>query len=441
VTTRVLECFDRDATSTAVVQGDVALTYAELADRVGRVAAGVAACSLREGDPVLVEISSGPDAVAAILGVVMSGHPYVYLDPVYPTAYHDRVIDVLTEEFGDSLLHLAGDGVRESKSKRVDFGEFMSDSGLSAALGEIADRIRPDALAYIVFTSGSTGMPKGVKVSHGNLDYSNAARSSVYAENPRRFLLLSSLAFDSSVAGLFWTLSTGGTLVLTERALGQSLDQLPELVEKYAITHTLCLPSVYAVLLRATQPEQLRTLTCVTVAGEGCPRDLVDLHQDIVPTASLYNEYGPSEATVWCAAARLNDFAGDEIVVGAPPPGTSLVVMNERRNVLADGIVGELVVAGPGVTQGYLANVDESAFFDHAGCRSYATGDLAEINAGVVTLKGRVDTQIKVNGVRLELTEIESRIEMLDAVADAAVPQPARRLRDVAPRRRRSAGY
>jgi len=128
VTAQILKTLDRQPTSVAVVHGDVALTYGQLAKSVGDVAAGIVATKLRQGDPVVVNVAAGPDAVATILGVVMSGHPYVYLDPAYPAAYQDRVLDVLEQEFDSDVLQITSDREGNSQSTTVTFDDLVAAS-------------------------------------------------------------------------------------------------------------------------------------------------------------------------------------------------------------------------------------------------------------------------------------------------------------------------
>ena len=139
-------------------------------------------------------------------------------------------------------------------------------------------------------------------VRHRNIVASTRARSIVYPRDVERFLLLSSFAFDSSMVGIFWTLCTGGTLVLPPAGHHDDVLRLDELIEQRRITHLLALPSLYRLLLNEAGDRQLRSLDTVVVAGEACPYDVVELHRDRCGHALLANEYGPTEGTVWSHA-------------------------------------------------------------------------------------------------------------------------------------------
>ncbi|MEM9164995.1 MAG: amino acid adenylation domain-containing protein [Cyanobacteria bacterium P01_F01_bin.4] len=238
----------------------------------------------------------------------------------------------------------------------------------------------PQTLAYIIYTSGSTGQPKGVMVTHRNLVHSTTARFHIYPEPVGRFLLLSSIAFDSSIAGLFWTLCQGGTLVLAPERIEQDLQQLTNLIAREKITHTLCVPTLYNLLLGSADPQQLKTLHTVIVAGEACPRTLAQQHHAKLPHADLYNEYGPTEATVWCTAYRVpTDLAPGPIPIGTPIPNTQIHLLDETRQPVPVGAIGEIYIGGEGISRGYLNQLEKTAaVFLEIEDRSQEIGDRSQ---------------------------------------------------------------
>ena len=165
-------------------------------------------------------------------------------------------------------------------------------------------RVLPDQLAYIIYTSGSTGRPKGVAVSHRTALQSTLSRHQHYTEPVRGFLLLSSFSFDSSVAGLFWTLSQGGCLYLPRARRNPGSGRAGRADHHHKLSHILCLPSLYKVLLEQ-DCTRLRCLEVVIVAGESCPSSLPLLHHERLPGTRLYNEYGPTETTVWSTVSEI----------------------------------------------------------------------------------------------------------------------------------------
>ena len=281
-----------------------------------------------------------------------------------------------------------------------------------------------------MYTSGSTGQPKGIRVLHRGLSNSTFARTAFYPEAVKSFLLLSSFTFDSSLAGIFWTLSVGGVLVLPPDQSRWELDSLSRLVEKHNVSHLLCVPSLYKTLVESSPSERLASLKVAIVAGESCPATLVKDHFSRLPRAALYNEYGPTEATVWCSVYRCKPRdESNRVPIGRPIANTQLYVLDSHMQVVPVGVPGELHVGGAGVTGGYLNRPDLTAErfvpnpFDRTpGAHLYKTGDLARfLPDGNIEYLGRIDHQVKVRGFRIELGEIEAALLGHPAVREAVV--------------------
>ena len=285
----------------------------------------------------------------------------------------------------------------------------------------------PETPAYIIYTSGTSGRPKGVVVSRSNLASSNAARLAFYSERPSAFLLLSSLAFDSSVAGLFWTLSSGGKLVIAEHRLEQDVERLASRIEACGVTHLLCLPALYAVLIEHADRQRLASLTHAIVAGEACPPLLPTRHRETLPNTRLINEYGPTEATVWCLAADITGSpATSAPTIGRPIPGARIELVDHRDRRAPQGAAGELVISGPGVALGYhrQPGMTKASFapLGADGGRFYRTGDYARWREdGGLGYLGRQDDQIKIRGHRIEIADVEAALEQAPGVTMAAV--------------------
>ncbi|MBW5480320.1 non-ribosomal peptide synthetase, partial [Streptomyces bambusae] len=290
--------------------------------------------------------------------------------------------------------------------------------------------VAADDAAYLIYTSGSTGAPKGVVVEHGQLAASTLARRTVYPGRPV-FLLVSPLAFDSSVAGLWGTLTAGGHLVVATPDEVRDPERLVELVERHQVTQLLCVPSLYSVLLDAARSlggERLSSLETVVVAGEPLPPELVDRHfaQRTAPTA-LVNEYGPTEATVWASYRRFD--APGPVSIGRAVPGARLYLLDDELRPVPPGTEGELFIGGAGVSRGYHGRPEATArvFLDDPhpdvpGARMYRTGDRARWNAdGTLAFLGRRDHQVKIRGHRVELPMIEAQLSALPGVREAVV--------------------
>ncbi|MEL7054638.1 MAG: AMP-binding protein, partial [Cyanobacteria bacterium J06588_5] len=273
------------------------------------------------------------------------------------------------------------------------------------------------------------GQPKGVMVTHRNLMHSTTARFTLYEQPVTRFLLLSSVAFDSSIAGIFWSLAQGGTLVLAPKRIEQDLQQLADLIAQRQITHTLCVPTLYTLLLNAANPQTIESLQTVIVAGEACPISLVRQHYQALPNTLLYNEYGPTEGSVWCSAYQIpSDLTTGPVSIGKAIPNAQLYLLTPSLKLVPKGAVGEIYIGGSGVTQGYLNQPKKTAAayvqvsLLGKSVRLYKTGDLGRYRAdGHLEWLGRCDRQVKIRGYRIELDEIEAVLRSQPLVKEATV--------------------
>ncbi|MEM8785874.1 MAG: AMP-binding protein, partial [Pseudomonadota bacterium] len=303
----------------------------------------------------------------------------------------------------------------------VDIDDLLKASPTAHALPQL----QPDDKAYVMYTSGSTGDPKGVVVNHANLRHTTLSRRLVYGDGPNVFLLLSAFSFDSSVAGLFWTLCAGGALVLVRPRAEQDLQALSALIEREAVTHTLCLPSLYRLVLE--EGEALGSLQTVIVAGEAVPADLALKHRARLPAARLFNEYGPTEASVWCTTVEITDHRSGPVPIGEPIENTTIRLLDRWGGPTPLGSEGEIVIEGHGVAEGYFGPPDASAKAFSADQRSeggvvraYHTGDLGQIGPdNQLYFLGRLDEQVKVRGIRIELAEIAACLRRHPGVSDA----------------------
>ena len=416
-----------DPEAVALEHAGAHITYRSLKAKVSKIAAELRAAGLGSNDVVPVLGASDPDTLAGILSVQAAGAAYLPLDASYPES---RILEVLSalpdEHLGVGRPALAACPVPEALAVAGLRWLPVDSLAREADPGE-HDVSRPDDLAYVIFTSGSTGGPKGVPVRHSNLAWSTRARSDHYDDSPQRFLLLSPLAFDSSIAGLFWTLTTGGALVLPSRHEIDNPAELAELLIRARVTHLLCLPSLWALLLDVL-PDNARTdLMQVIVAGESCPPSLPRIHRRRFPAVRLDNEYGPTEGSVWCTAQRLDQRDWESVVpIGGPVPGVSLDVRDGARRRVPSGGLGELWLSGPGVVRGYLNDepLTVTRFPETAGSgpRAYRTGDLVcWTDDGTLSFLGRADAQMKVRGHRVEPTDVEAVLNDHPAVRASGV--------------------
>ncbi|MEM7284819.1 MAG: amino acid adenylation domain-containing protein [Actinomycetota bacterium] len=392
-------------------------SWAALVERAGSLASALTTAGVGRGDRVVVCMPRSADLVAAILAAHWVGAAYVPIDPTYP------------EERIRLIAGLAG---ARAALVEGDLGPFTDhDVVASTVEATTAPPIAPleaGDTAYVMFTSGSTGVPRGVPVAHGQLAASTQARFHAYPSAPSAFLVVSSPSFDSSVAGLYWTLVAGGTTVLPTDVEAHDPDALIDLLDRASVSHTLLVPTLYQALLERgahlpSWPAQ------VIVAGEACPPRLVQRHHELRPASALANEYGPTECTVWATVHHCGA-DDDPVPIGPPIAGTWVAIADGAGNQLPPGVVGELIIGGTGVVDGYLDDAEATAKrfgVDASGRRYFRTGDRAAIVAGTVHFLGRVDDQLNVGGMRAEPEEIERVLLADDAVAAAVVVAADRR--------------
>lgn len=414
---QILQTAESTPDAVALVFDDQRLTYRELVDEAGRLAARLRACGIGAGDMVGIFMDRSLHQLIGVLGVQLAGSAYVPLDPGYPEERLNIIFEDLAESTSGGMPHVVTTAELAARL-RSDIAVVLIDSDDASTLAPIsAVDINPSSPAYVIYTSGSTGRPKGVVVTHANLLASTAARHQYY-DLPKHYLLVPSFAFDSSVAGIFWTLSCGGTLVIPSTSDCRDPVALGRIISAAGITHTLMLPSLWQwVLLRHTV-EQFQSLETTIVAGEACSQELVDLHHAMLPDVRLYNEYGPTEATVWASVHECSAdvTAATSVPIGRPIAGSHLYVLDQRLNLVPVGVTGELYIGGAGVAAGYLQRPEETAarFVSDpfvAGEVVYRTGDLVRWHQdGALEFVGRADSQLKLRGYRIEPTEIEARL-------------------------------
>lgn len=409
----------------AVAFANMTLSYAELNARANRLAHYLRSKGV--GSELLVGlcVERSQEMVIGMLGILKAGGAYVPIDPNYP----QERIAYLLQDAGISVLltqqRLAATLPHSVKETIYLDSEWPNIVQFPA--GNPASCNYPFDLAYIIYTSGSTGQPKGVMVSHRNAVHSTHARFAHYQEPVSAFLLLSSFAFDSSVAGLFWTLGQGGCLCLPTDDAAKDPVALTEIIVNRSVSHLLALPSFYALLLKQAGAKLL-TLKTAIVAGEACSTEVVKQHYELLPQVSLYNEYGPTEGSVWSSVYLANqDNLDKPLSIGQPISNVRLYILDRSGNPVPIGVQGELHIGGEGVVRGYWQRPELTAekfipdSYSPDGSRFYKTGDLARYRPdGNIEFLGRIDHQVKIRGFRIELGEIEVQL-MAHPAVDVAV--------------------
>lgn len=412
----------------AVVYATESLSYRGLNHRANQLAHMLRQRGAGPEVAVALCLEAGIDMVVGLLGILKSGSAYVPIDLAYPP---DRQSRILTDS-GATLL-IIPQGCESALSSYGTELVQLDPQQLSEQPEHNPETVcHCNNVAYLIYTSGSTGQPNGVVVSHRNAVHSTSARFDYYAEPVRGYLLLSSYAFDSSVAGIFWTLSQGGRLSIPSEEDRRNPVALARLIARERPSHLLCLPSLYGLLLEQAEPEQLASLKVAIVAGEACSTKIVADHYAQMSSVRLFNEYGPTEGTVWSSVYEFpptDAGSGKPVPIGRPINNTRIYLLDCHLNLVPVGVTGELYISGAGITRGYHGQARLTAerfvpdtFAVDAGSRMYKTGDLACYReGGEIEFLGRADHQVKIRGYRIEVGEIEVRLTECRDIKEAAV--------------------
>ncbi|TWI63798.1 amino acid adenylation domain-containing protein [Bradyrhizobium huanghuaihaiense] len=422
---------DRDPGKVAVVFNESSLTYGEL-DRASSVIARELAQKLPAGVRVVpLLMSSGVNIVVAMLGAIKAGVAFAPLDAAWPDLRLSQIID---DFHGKYIL---GDCVTQSNIEKLGAIAILVDS-LTASADQAeapqVDRSLGDTM-YVMFTSGSTGAPKGVMVNGAGVNNRLAWMNEQFGKAAAQSVIQTTrLTFDSSIWQIFWPLINGGRTILTPVNFSFDPGILLDLIRLHRVSFMNFVPSVFNVLLEALCAGEeaklaLTSLNTVIMGGEEMrPRDVARF-RNAHPHVRVFNVYGPTEATIGCL---FHEFRGDQgaarVPIGRPIANTQVYILDDGLRPVAQGVVGQLYISGVCLADGYHRQSALTAEkfipnpFGPAGSRMYGTGDLVRItDAGAVEYLGRNDWQIKVRGMRIELSEIESAMRTHAAVKDVAV--------------------
>jgi amino acid adenylation domain-containing protein len=428
---------ERSPNTEAIRFGDKSLTYRQLNERSNQMAAHLTSTGVGPGQIVVVFMEHSIEVVVAILGILKSGAAYVPVDAATPKGRLTTILtDIAAGTGGRAPVAITQARLQSAVSPDladvlVLDADFQSISTQPET--ERPSAAAPDSVAYIIFTSGSTGVPKGVMIEHRSLvNYIWWAARVYSAGEPLAWPLFSSLAFDLTVTTLFTPLITGGRIVVYRGDPGAQSMVVLKIIDDDAVDIVKLTPAHLAMIrdrdLRATR------LRKFIVGGEDFKTELArDITKAISHPVEIYNEYGPTEATVGCMIHRF-DIDRDQspsVPIGAPAANAGIYVLNERHQPVPPGTIGEMFIAGDGLAKGYFNRPDLTGerFLTTADPRDvasklrlYKTGDLARWNSeGRLDFLGRADHQVKVGGARVELGEIEARLLKHPDIHECAV--------------------
>ncbi|OJT18526.1 hypothetical protein BO221_41470 [Archangium sp. Cb G35] len=409
-----LEQAARTPDAPAVVAPEGTLTFRELSERSSRLAAHLSAAGAGPESVVGLCLERSLDAVVVPLAILMSGAGCLPLEASHPAARRA------------ALLRQSGARLVVSRPERfsgvaLDVPLVSPEAGVDAAASP-PHRAHAGNLAYLLYTSGSTGEPKGVELTHRNLVHAFAAFEPYYATQPGDCWAAStSPSFDVHLEELFFSLTRGARIVLREVGpLGLARDIL-----RHGITHVPITPSSLATALEEPGAlESFRSLKVLILGGEALPEQLVQ--QLALTRTSLLNMYGPTETTLGIISERV--LPGQPVRLGRPLARSCAYVLDAHGQPVPAGVPGELYIGGQGLGRGYRGRPDLTAerfvpdpFSGDPGARLYRTGDRVRWNGdGSLSFLGRTDFQVKVRGVRIELEEVEAALLRQSGVRQAA---------------------
>ncbi|MGE5829388.1 MAG: amino acid adenylation domain-containing protein [Micromonosporaceae bacterium] len=410
------------ASTSRVIDGDETLPMSQVCDRAARFARILADHGVGPDSLVGLCVERGVGMVTALLAVWWAGGAYVPLDPGYPPAR-------LT-----AMVRGAGLGIVIADSAHRDLARSVATDatvlGVDDPVMTVGSPLHPvpvpaSALAYVLFTSGSTGQPKGVGVEHRAVANLLASLRHTLGLGPDdRFVAVTTLSFDIALVELLLPLTVGADLVIATAEEAREPDRLRSLIERTAATAMQGTPQTWRLLDSAGGvPAGVRLRLC---GGEALPADLAE--RLMAPGVALWNLYGPTETTVYSAGGVVTS-AARAADIGPPIDHTRVYVLDERLTPVPVGVVGEVFLAGRGVARGYHGRAQLTArafrpdpWSDEPGARMYRTGDLGRWREGAgLELIGRNDHQVKIRGFRIECGEIEAVLRAHRDVRQAVV--------------------
>lgn len=393
-------------------------SYGDLASRAAAVAAALSERGIGRGDFVGITLPRSADLTVAILGVVLAGAAYVPLDTGYPV---NRLVDMVET----AMIRLViGDAPAELGVPVMDLPHPGESAATVPATAAGAAGTGEDA-AYVMFTSGSTGVPKAVMIPHRGIVRLVRGANFATMTAGERWLHCSSPSFDASTVELWAPLLNGGTLVVLPGM--PTVADLGSALRRYRVTSLFLTTGLFNLVV-GTDVEVLRPVRQLITGGEAASAEHIRRACEVVPT--VVNAYGPTENTAYTTCYVMSDPAlvTAPVPIGRPVSGSTVHIIDDDFNELPPGAVGEIVTGGTGVAIGYskAPTLTAARFvpdpFGPPGARMYRTGDYGKLDVdGVVHFAGRIDDQVKVRGFRVELGAIELALLAHPDVRQAAV--------------------
>jgi amino acid adenylation domain-containing protein len=441
---------ERDPERTALVMGERRLSYGELEASSNRLARMIVQAGCRRGDRVCLFLPKSPEAIVSMLAVLKADCAYVPIDVASPAARVTRVVESADPSlvlFAEESAGLVGELHQAGALRAVPAGALgespqwplepaFTDADWASFDAEPLPRANTrDDIAHLLFTSGSTGIPKGVMITHDNvLHFVEWATSYFGTHEDDRVSGHPPLHFDLSTFDIYGTFLAGAELHLVPASYNLLPTKLGDMIRSAELTQWFSVPSTMAHMVKfgILEPGAFPSLKRVIWCGEVLPTPVLISWMEAIPQATFTNLYGPTEATIassYYAVPERPATETAEIPIGTPCAGEELLVVDEGLRPVPEGEIGDLFIGGVGLSPGYWRDEEKTraAFLPdprspESGARIYRTGDLARLGEdGYVYFLGRADSQIKSRGFRIELGEIEVALNTFDEISECAV--------------------
>ncbi|QBA63904.1 non-ribosomal peptide synthetase [Muriicola soli] len=404
----------------AIKFGHEVITYEELEKKVNQLSQNLIEHGVQPMDHVAVALPRSIELVVTLLSIMKCGASYIPLDPNYPSAR----LDFMLKDSESKFLITTKDFLKSftTDSKVLSIEELFSSL---AQYPNTPPNVSVDTgrISYLMYTSGSTGKPKGVMVTHKNLvNFLFSMMSEPGIEESDRLLSITTISFDIAGLEIFLPLLKGATLVMADDETAKDSRLLLELLENENITMLQATPTSWQMLLDVGWDRHLSIKA--VCGGEALPLGLAKKILDRVN--ELWNVYGPTETTIWSSVKQIGK-EDSVITIGHPIANTQLYILNEQGNLVPPNTIGEICIAGDGVSEGYWKRPEltNEKFISNPFNKTsvlYRTGDLGKLLlSGEVQCLGRIDQQVKIRGHRIELSEIEQVLDSLDDVNSSVV--------------------
>ena len=412
----------------AVIDNQSEFTYRELNEFANKVAHTLIDNNVKSNQTVVMLMPRRKEAYGVRQGIVKSGGAFLPIDPKYP----DDRISYIIEDSQTKYVVTTKEVIEEKKEllKNANVKVFLvEDIVKSNKIDNPNLKIKQSDLCYVIYTSGSTGKPKGVMIAHRNLlnyvldDNKNLTTAEYrYIGDECVSCSFASLSFDASLQEEFVPLTHGYTVVIASEEQIENPMLLAETLKKHHVNIMFMTPSFVSNLLDIPQfVEALRNFKVLDMGAEAVPIELCQKLRGLGVNAQINNGYGPTETTITSTYSTVKD---EYMTIGRPVGNTKVYILDKAGHVLPINAIGDLTLAGESVGMGYLNNPEKTkaSFIELNGLRAYRSGDLARINGdGNIEFFGRLDNQVKLRGLRVELGEIEKAINSYPGVSTAIV--------------------